>query len=393
MFWSDPLTFVNAVVVDGTGRVCDSIRIRGCAVDALGAKPQKGDRIIDLQGAIVAPGLINAHDHLELNSFARLKWRPHYQNVREWIADFQPRFASDPELAAARPDNLADRLWVGGLKNLLAGVTTVCHHNPIHRPLRRRFPTRIVTRCGIGHSLQIDGTRLTTSYARTPAWWPWIVHAAEGIDMEARCEAEALDKMKCLGPNTVLVHGVGLDDDGTARVLRAGASLVWCPSSNHFLFGQTALVERFSSARRLALGTDSRLSGERDLLDELRVAAQTRQLSAERLFRATTQDAARVLRLAGSGQLIAGAPADLVIVNRRYDDPYDSIVQSSRADVRLTMKDGDALYGDVELRRVFRWRNAAGVMVDGAPRLLARWIARRARHLAPAEPGLEIPAS
>jgi cytosine/adenosine deaminase-related metal-dependent hydrolase len=393
MLWSDPLTFVNAVVVDGTGRVWDSIRIRGRAVDALGEKPHKGDRIIDVQGGIIAPGLINAHDHLELNSFARLKWRPRYQNVREWIADFQPRFASDPELAAARPDNLADRLWVGGLKNLLAGVTTVCHHNPIHRPLRRRFPTRIVTRCGIGHSLQIDGTRLMTSYARTPASWPWIVHAAEGIDMEARSEVEALDRMKCLGANTVLVHGVGLDDDGTARVLRAGASLVWCPSSNHFLFGRTALVERFSSARRLALGTDSRLSGERDLLDELRVAAQTRQVSSERLFLATTRDAARVFRLAGSGQLMTGAPADLVIVNRRCDDPYDSMVQSSRADVRLTMKSGDALYGDVELRPVFRWRSAAEVTVDGAPRLLATWIARRARQLVPPEPGLEIPSS
>ena len=34
--------------------------------------------VVDLDEAVVLPGLINAHDHLELNSFPRLKWRPRY---------------------------------------------------------------------------------------------------------------------------------------------------------------------------------------------------------------------------------------------------------------------------------------------------------------------------
>ena len=74
--------------------------------------PQRGDLVVDLDEAVVLPGLINAHDHLELNSFPRLKWRPQYANVREWIADFQPRFASDPALGG-RPTRHARRSRVG----------------------------------------------------------------------------------------------------------------------------------------------------------------------------------------------------------------------------------------------------------------------------------------
>ena len=116
--------------------------------------PDKGDAVVDLDDSFVFPGLINAHDHLELNSQPRLKWRERYDNASEWIADFQPRFETDPALAVTRPDTLDDRVWVGGLKNLLSGVTTVCHHNPMHRPLRQtisgsrgRRSSATATRC------------------------------------------------------------------------------------------------------------------------------------------------------------------------------------------------------------------------------------------------------
>jgi cytosine/adenosine deaminase-related metal-dependent hydrolase len=186
MFGRQPVTFVNAVVLAGDGGTHGTLRIRRGVVDELGAPPRRGDLVVDVEGGVVLPGLINAHDHLELNSFPRMKWRARHANVREWIADFQPRFATDPALAKARPDTLVDRLWVGGLKNLLAGVTTVCHHNPLHATLKRRFPVRVTRRVGISHSLQIDGARVADSCRRTPEDWPWIVHAAEGVDADAR---------------------------------------------------------------------------------------------------------------------------------------------------------------------------------------------------------------
>ena len=394
MWSSSAITFVNTTVVGIDGRLGDSITINGRRVERIGGAPKRRELVVDLDGDVVYPGLVNAHDHLELNSFTRLKWRERHANVREWIADFQPRFATDQRLAAARADTLAARLWVGGLKNLLSGVTTVSHHNPLHRPLSRRFPARVVRRFGLSHSLQIDGDRVAASYRGTPSEWPWIIHAAEGVDDEARSEVPALGRLGCLGPNTVLVHGVAMDEERTVSVLERGGGLVWCPSSNHFLFGRTARVAPFDRAGRLAIGSDSRLSGEGDLLDELRVARASAQIPAESLWRAVTSGAARLLRQPGAGRLTGGAPADLAIVRRQHDDPFESLVRANRTDVRMTMIDGAPLVADTALEAAFTARRTAfrRVQVDGSPRLLARWIADRAAALGAREPGLELEA-
>ena len=96
------------------------------------------------------------------------------------------------------------------------------------------------------------------------------------------------------------MHGVAINGEAK-RLLARGVSLVWCPTSNQFLFGRTADVRPFDADGRLALGTDSRLSGEGDLLDELRAARSTGQISDESLIRAVTAQAAAVLRLRDGG--------------------------------------------------------------------------------------------
>jgi cytosine/adenosine deaminase-related metal-dependent hydrolase len=268
----------------------------------------------------------------------------------------------------------------------------VCHHNPLHRGLRRQFPVRIVREFGFSHSLHIDGPAVRASYARTPARWPWIIHASEGVDAEAAGEIDALESLGCLGENTVLVHGVGIDEPRARRVLRHGGALVWCPSSNAFLFGRTADVRGFDQARRIALGTDSRLSGQGDLLDELRVARATGQLSPERLVRSVTVGAADVLRLPDAGRLNAGNPADLIVIRRRDADPFVSVLDSRRTDLALSMIGGAPLIGDPAMHAVFPAGRRGYVMasVDGADRLIAPWIARRIARMRLTEPGLEL---
>jgi cytosine/adenosine deaminase-related metal-dependent hydrolase len=391
---SPALTFVNARVAGHRG-MAETLRISGGVVDDLDVAPRPGDHVVDLGGAFVLPGLINAHDHLELNSFGRLKWRERYDSAVDWFADFQPRFGADPDLVLATPATLDDRLWVGGLKNLLSGVTTVCHHNPLHRSLRREFPVRVVKRYRFSHSLHIDGDKVAGDCAGTPGEWPWIVHAAEGVDAASAGEFDRLAAMGCIRSNTVLVHGVALGAANARRLIDAGGALIWCPSSNQFLFGATADVRPFDDADRLAVGSDSRLSGEGDLLDELRAAHASRQTSAESLVRAVTVNAAGILRLPDAGRLAPGVPADLAVIDALEPCPYETLVASRRSDVRMTMIGGRPMVARTELAVVFEHTRteALPVAVDGAPRLLASWIAARMARSGIAEQGLEVPAA
>jgi cytosine/adenosine deaminase-related metal-dependent hydrolase len=383
---------VNARVIGRDGRLARTLRVKGHRIDGVDVAPDKGDTIVDLEESFVFPGLINAHDHLELNSQPRLKWRDRYDNARQWFADFQPRFENDPALAVTRAETLDERVWIGGLKNLLSGVTTVCHHNPLHRVLRRRFPVRVLNQFGYSHSLQIDGEAVTTSHRKTPPDWPWMIHAGEGCDHEAQHELDTLERLGCLTPNTVLIHGVGFGRAAADRVIGAGAGLVWCPSSNDFLFRRTADVRAFDDADRLALGSDSRLSGEGDLLDELKAAYATRQLSAEGLARIVTSGAAQLLRLPAAGRVAAGVPADLTVVRPLAACPFDTLVSATRSDVRMTMIDGQPCVAEPPLAGAFTAAAVAAMpaRVDGAPRLVARWIGRHVSDMRLQEPGFEV---
>src|SRR5262249_35190895 len=119
---------------------------------------------------------------------------------------------------------------------------------------------------------------LVECFLRTPRRWPFIVHAAEGTDRQARDEICRLDRAGVLGPQTVLVHAVAADGDVLNLISRRRTSVIWCPSSNHHTLGQTIRRECLQSGVPAALGTDSALTGEGDLIDEIRIARKLRRL-------------------------------------------------------------------------------------------------------------------
>ena len=253
MIWANAVSFVNARVhTPAPGAApADSIRVSS-RILSIGERPKPHDTIVDLRGAVVLPGLINAHDHLELNHYGRLKSRDRYENASAWIDDMRPRLSSDPAIRAGRSQPLVERLFIGGLKNLLAGVTTVAHHNPFYPEMRRTMPVRVVRRYGWAHSFLLErqpagargepGGEVARRWQATPADAPFVLHLAEGVDEAARGELPRLEALGCLKPNTVIVHGVAIDGDGWRRVAEAGAGLVWCPASNDFLFGRSVTV-------------------------------------------------------------------------------------------------------------------------------------------------------
>jgi cytosine/adenosine deaminase-related metal-dependent hydrolase len=415
MFSPRAFTCVNATL---PGTAATSVRVSKGHIVAVGEPPRAHDAVVDCGGDWLLPGLINAHDHLELNNFARLKWRECYANAREWIADFQPRFKTDLALIKPMSVPLADRLLISGLKNLLSGVTTVAHHNPLHARLRRSdFPVRVVQRYGWAHSLLIDGEdRVLASCRRTPVDQPWIIHLAEGVDDEAAGELSRLDRLGCLRANTLIVHGVGLTAGDRALLLTKGAGLIWCPSSNLFMLGHTAEVRELTSQGRVALGSDSRLSGERDLLEELRVACEATAMDGAALLPLVTTYAARLLRVSAVGTLRPGALADLLVLpaSRKLFElnpstsggPHAQYATAaepsppargmcanvSRSAVRLVMRAGRALYADPQYAPAFDagGTRAACIQVDGHGKLLERSLVSRLRLCSIQEPGVAL---
>jgi cytosine/adenosine deaminase-related metal-dependent hydrolase len=379
------ITFVNAQLSNGH---VGSLRVCGSRIAAVDGPAQASDVVVDLQGDRLLPGLINAHDHLQLNNLPAHESAKAYRHAREWISEVDLRRRSDPQFAAGVSVDRDERLLLGGIKNLLSGVTTVAQHDPLYPFLAEGdFPVAVVRNYGWSHSLYIDGEeKVAASFRSTPAGWPWIVHAAEGLNGEAAHEFERLDALGCLGSNTLLVHGIALDQEQRDRLQRARSGLIWCPSSNLRLFGKTAEVRELIAADRVALGTDSRLSGSRDLLEELRLARELSGLGEESLLALVTRVSAGLLRLPDRGALLPGLRADLLVLPAAARLDY-----TTRSEVRMVMIEGVVRYGDADCASHAapnaEWAN---VFVDGAPKLLGLRIATRLARARAGEAGLQI---
>jgi len=403
VIWASAVSFVNARVA-AEGRIEESVRFTS-RILSIGERPRRGDTVVDLRGGVVLPGLVNAHDHLELNHYGRLKNRDRYENASEWIDDIRPRLSGDPAIRDGRAQSLTERLFIGGLKNLLAGVTTVAHHNPFYSELRRTMPIRVMRRYGWAHSFRLErqpagargepGGDVAHRWRSTPPDAPFLVHLAEGVDADAQGELPRLEALGCLKPNTVIIHGVGIDGNGWRRVAEAGAGLVWCPASNAFLFGRTASVRELLDAggharTHVALGTDSRVTGSRDLLEELRVAYGATPVSHAELLDMVTTRAAALLRLPRSGRIVVNAPADLLVIPPFAPEPAAALLLTMRHDVRLVTVGGRPMVGDADLAAVFRARRVTvrPLRVDGAAKIADSGLVRRIAGCPIVEPGV-----
>ena len=380
-------TVCHAILVTDEGSLRGPLPIRA---GLIGAFLDRRAFQVDLRDHLIFPGLINAHDHLQLNAVPPLAAAGPFANSYEWIAACQSHFAQ-PEVIAARQVPKDLRLRHGALKNLLAGTTCVAHHDEWHPVFQSTdFPVAVLRDYGWSYALGYPqyGPPVRESFAATPADQPWMIHLAEGTDASAQAELEQLEQLGCLAANTVLIHGVGLREPDIERVIAQGAAVVWCPTSNHKLLQQSLDPRRLHAAGRLALGSDSRLSGARDLLEELR--AVSGELDARQALRLITSHAARILRLPTRGNLVPGALADLVIVENRGGSAAANLVGIERSQIRAVVRGGTPRIADPDFAQ---WFAAAGVdtvrvMLDGKPKLLAKSLAEPA--LLALEPGLKF---
>ncbi len=279
---------------------------------------------LNLDGYMILPGLINAHDHLELNLFPRLGCGP-YPNALAWAQDiYRP---NEPPVKEHLAVPKTVRLQWGAIKNLLSGVTTVAHHNAFHPVfLEPDFPVRVVRRYGWAHSLRFSPD-WESRFRSTPANYPFVIHAAEGTDALARRELKILAQAGALTGSTVLVHGVAVTPSDVPLLSRTKTSIVWCPTSNHFTLNGCLDPAVLESVIPIALGTDSALTSEGDLLDELRVAR--RIINAQRLYRMVTSEPARMFKLpAAYGQICHRGPADFWVVEDAGERPATALLEN-----------------------------------------------------------------
>jgi cytosine/adenosine deaminase-related metal-dependent hydrolase len=290
---------------------------------------------IDLRGFLLMPGLINAHDHLEFSLFPRLA-DPPYQNYIDWGTDIHNKFPDVIAKHKAIPKDL--RLWWGGIRNLLCGATTVSHHNPLWPELQREdFPVRVVQEYGWGHSLALGGD-LRAARSATPEGRAFIVHACEGVDQEARAELWGLDRLRVLDAGTVLVHGLAMDRQGVALMRERRASLIVCPSSNNFLFEKLPDMSLLGNIDNVALGSDSPLTAEGDLLDEIRFAMRFCGIPPDAAYRMVTEAPAAILRLEDAeGSIRASGVGDLIAIRDTDHDAADRLRTLSMTDVEFVM--------------------------------------------------------
>ena len=376
---------MNAEIA-GIGRAV--LRVHGSRIISLGSRVEPADQVVDLNGDRLLPGLINAHDHLHRNHYPRLKYRARYDNACEWAADIDERRGSDAVLLAGSEVPRPARLVIGALKNLLSGVTTVVHHDARCDELASpEFPVHVLAGHGWAHSLSIDtAAGVRSSHAATAACAPWFIHAGEGTDARSADDARQLEALGVLTANAVLVHGLAFDATVRARLVELGVGLVWCPGSNYFLYGRAAAAGDFARAGLLALGSDSRLSGERDLLDELRFARLVGEVEDSQLESLVTTSAARLLRMPDRGELRAGAVADLLVI------PRDArLWEVRRADLRCVIAQGRMRYGDNDCAELLMKADQRAIAeVDGVRKTLAAPVAEWLKHPAVREPGVTL---
>jgi SAM-dependent methyltransferase len=335
-------------------------------------------RKIDLSGLLLLPGLINAHDHLEFALFPRLG-KGGYGNFLEWAREIHESAAT--VIQEQRNVPRETRLRWGGIRNLLCGVTSVCHHNPYEADVfESRFPVRVLKEFGWAHSVALD-SEIAEKRRATPARHPFILHLGEGVDTQSGEELFRLESEYRIDEETVLVHGLGLTGEGRELLGKRRAKLIWCPSSNEFLFGRTLRTEELRSLPYVALGSDSPLTADGDLLDEIRFAREQSRVPAEELYEMVTIRAAEVLRMrGGEGTLRVDAPADFFAVMDRGQTPAETLSQISFRDVKLVVIGGQVRLAAPEIFArldTALTRGLEPVRVDGH----LRWVREEAHRL------------
>jgi cytosine/adenosine deaminase-related metal-dependent hydrolase len=353
------------------------IEIQAGVIRRVGPRADMPGEAEELGGAVVLPGLVNAHTHLELGHLAGFA-EESSGDLPSWLRRVVARQrAQEPD-----QDRLVENaVRAGAAACLDAGVSTVgdiSQRPRVSRQVLRSGPLHVVSFgevLGMGRRRGLIASQLEAAADRghdspwlTAALSPHAPYSIEpqGVRQVAECArrhgmrltmhlAESLEELQflrdgagpmldmlesfgvldeplqpagqtpvhwadslgLLGPDCLIAHGNYLDNEEIDLLCALGASVVYCPLT-HARFGHAChpLLELLGRGVNVCVGTDSLASNPSlELLPELMHIRRTfPELPPPTLLSLVTINGARALGLAHQiGSLQPGKRADLAV--------------------------------------------------------------------------------
>ena len=263
---------------------------------------------LNFENALVFPGLVNSHDHLDFNLFPQLGNKK-YNNYAEWGADIHEE--NKKEISEVLKVPLPQRAQWGVYKNLLCGVTTVVNHGEkleIQEPL-----ITVIQNTDALHSVKFEKFWRLKLLSPRRSEGVIAIHLGEGTDQQSKKEIDQYIRWNIFKRKTVAIHGVAM----TAEQAKHFEALVWCPESNFFLLGQTAPIQNLKSKIKILFGTDSTLTSSWNIWDHIRTARKTGELNDSELINAVLSAPSAVKQnivVARTNSFFDINPSDILLV-------------------------------------------------------------------------------
>jgi cytosine/adenosine deaminase-related metal-dependent hydrolase len=308
---------------------------------------------IDFEGALVFPGLINSHDHLDFNLFPLLGNRV-YKNYTEWGPDILGNNSEAIKAVLRVPQQLRTQ-W-GIYKNLLNGYTTVVNHG--ERLPVENSPINVFQECRCLHSVGFERYWRWKLNRPGTGGRPIVLHVGEGTDDAATREIDQLIRWNIFHRPLIGIHGVAMTERQAARF----HALVWCPVSNEFLLGKTAAIDRLKGKVPVLFGTDSTLTAGWNHWEQVRAGRRLQLAEDRELLGMLTTAPATAWGLKDRGALAPGRIADLVIARPPAGRTgMDAFFSLDPKDILLVIHEGNIRLFDPTLRE----RLTAGHLSSG----------------------------
>ncbi len=380
-----PDTIVEGIVlVEGANITCV-----GTEDECGGELGAEGATIVYTKG-IIAPGLIDTHNHILFDIFDNDDWVPEkvYTNHNDWTLEKRYQAMLDVKQCLVN-DSQGKPTWCtstpygtaagslrcevdkfGELKGLIAGTTSIVGlpgtSSQCFSSVARSIdlaqngidaPDKIQTSALFPPAKSaLDGVCANFADMSTDAY---LIHVGEGTDAPSLAEFDkflsiATDPLCIASPKTTITHGTAFTQQQFATMGQAGMKLTWSPQSNVSLYQATTNIPLALDANvTVALGPDWSMGGSQNMLDELRFAKKysddnwSARLSAKDIVTMATTNGAAAIGLGDKiGSIKKGMLADLVVIAKDRKKPYEGILEARPKDVRLVMIGGTIAYGD-----------------------------------------------